>query len=1109
MAKKVYIDVIVDDKGTTKKVAVDAQKLGANLDKTSKSARSADRSLKGAAQASSNGTKNFSKMAQGITGGLVPAYAAFAAQIFALSAAFNFLKNAADLENLRKSQESFAASSGLAIRSTTEALKEASQGMLGFQEAAQASAIGAAKGFSTTQLVQLTEGAGKAAAALGRNYQDSFDRLLRGVSKAEPELLDELGITLKLEEATQRYGDAIGKTRDELTTSERSQAVFLETMRQLNDTFGDQAVQANPFIQLSKTFEEIEQKITEKVLPVIIKLVDLINNNAQAALTAFAAVAALILLNIQGVGSAIGGVISGIAGKTGKAIGGLASIAGKGLGKLTSGMGEKLTEGFKNVLDEIEFAEALLEEKAAAVGKKAQSSAKSAVEGGAKSKTLQKLATTGTATPQALGKLEKDLERVQKEIEETGKTASKAFAGMSLDAVKKLRKEVKELGKTTLSTGDKAKKVFAKTMVGALKLARKTAEGTAKGFKLMARAAKNAGGKMDKAFGFLKKVGVITTVVLGVIKAFDELAKSPVKAIDAFKSFVSSTAKMLQRMLNVILIGLNKLLDNSVIRKLFGVKEGEKLISDFTFADDIDEKLNQLEGRVLEFAGTTREELQKIDDATARQEAAEEALENHRAKVEDLRSSYQTLREDIDSITKGVEAQEDPVRKVQQITKGLVTLPLQGALEKAAEHGDFKKAFDEIIASADFSVFPEELQEALRNHDVKKVQQLTVAAGAYQSALTEIKNVSASLAKDIRSGDPLAALVLIERLQDVAEGGDKAAEAFGPDGGLQDLLSQLAGEDVPKLIRELKALDMEMRRISQQKHLLKMDEIRDQRLPGIVRSRNQRGRAADRAALALREAEAKLRQFQATAPNISDKEKEAYNRQVTEQLRNIRQLSAAAEEAKFAASDMGQMVIKASDALASSMSQAFEGIIRGTMTVKEAFRSMALSIVDSMIKILAQQFAAQILGSMFANFSPQATKMNISNTQAVSASLGPKVTALGTPSGRTGVIAEPVPGYSTGGIARGRQAGYPAILHGTEAVVPLPNGKEIPVQMRNGGENNNVVVNVNMDGSGSREDSEGDDQRMRDMGRAISQAVQEELQKQKRPGGILSPYGAA
>ena len=38
-----------------------------------------------------------------------------------------------------------------------------------------------------------------------------------------------------------------------------------------------------------------------------------------------------------------------------------------------------------------------------------------------------------------------------------------------------------------------------------------------------------------------------------------------------------------------------------------------------------------------------------------------------------------------------------------------------------------------------------------------------------------------------------------------------------------------------------------------------------------------------------------------------------------------------------------------------------------------------------------------------------------------------------------GGITEDPRGYSRGGIARGREAGYPAILHGTEAVVPLPN----------------------------------------------------------------------
>ena len=99
--------------------------------------------------------------------------------------------------------------------------------------------------------------------------------------------------------------------------------------------------------------------------------------------------------------------------------------------------------------------------------------------------------------------------------------------------------------------------------------------------------------------------------------------------------------------------------------------------------------------------------------------------------------------------------------------------------------------------------------------------------------------------------------------------------------------------------------------------------------------------------------------------------------------------------------------------------------------------------------------------------------------------------------------------FGMGGIARGREAGYPAILHGTEAVVPLPNGKEIPVKMMGGGQSNNVVVNVNVDSNGNAQQNTQGDQGGMNLGNAIAAAVQKELQNQKRSGGILNPYGAA
>ena len=141
------------------------------------------------------------------------------------------------------------------------------------------------------------------------------------------------------------------------------------------------------------------------------------------------------------------------------------------------------------------------------------------------------------------------------------------------------------------------------------------------------------------------------------------------------------------------------------------------------------------------------------------------------------------------------------------------------------------------------------------------------------------------------------------------------------------------------------------------------------------------------------------------------------------------------------------------------------------------------------------------------------TKSEVANTAAVTANTAAVTAAAAANAvpGRTGIY--PPLGYASGGIARGPNAGYPAILHGTEAVVPLPNGKDIPVEMKGGGtsQQNNVTVNVTVDnqGQGTTESSQSDGERGSQLGAVISMAVQKELQNQKRPGGILSPYGVS
>ena len=76
------------------------------------------------------------------------------------------------------------------------------------------------------QLVSLTRVAKGAATALGRDMGDAMDRLIRGAAKLEPEILDELGIMVRLDDATKKYADSVNKSASELTQFEKIRSRF-------------------------------------------------------------------------------------------------------------------------------------------------------------------------------------------------------------------------------------------------------------------------------------------------------------------------------------------------------------------------------------------------------------------------------------------------------------------------------------------------------------------------------------------------------------------------------------------------------------------------------------------------------------------------------------------------------------------------------------------------------------------------------------------------------------------------------------------------------------------------------------------------------------------
>ena len=91
------------------------------------------------------------------------------------------------------------------------------------------------------------------------------------MTKAEPELLDELGIILRIDDATRKYAQANDLVATKLTIAQRRTAVFEEVSRQLANNFGafeDGADGAlNSFSRLQVAFSDIIKGLTAFIGP--------------------------------------------------------------------------------------------------------------------------------------------------------------------------------------------------------------------------------------------------------------------------------------------------------------------------------------------------------------------------------------------------------------------------------------------------------------------------------------------------------------------------------------------------------------------------------------------------------------------------------------------------------------------------------------------------------------------------------------------------------------------------------------------------------------------------------------------------------------------------
>ena len=210
----------------------------------------------------------------------------------------------------------------------------------------------------------------------------------------------------------------------------------------------------------------------------------------------------------------------------------------------------------------------------------------------------------------------------------------------------------------------------------------------------------------------------------------------------------------------------------------------------------------------------------------------------------------------------------------------------------------------------------------------------------------------------------------------------------------------------------------------------------------------------------------------------------------------------------------------AADAAATLATSGMSEMIAGTKSAQEVFAEFLNTIANALMQTAAKMIAQYIaigIARMFAGMGGGGGDFAPSGSLPSAGFVGPSTNfagisgplpdwsfnAKGNAFGANGIIP-----FAKGGIVNGPTlfpfANGTGLMGeaGPEAIMPLQRGANGKLGVLASGGGGNVSVVVNVDASGSN--VEGDAEDSKQLGRVIAAAIQQELVKQKRPGGLLA-----
>jgi tape measure domain-containing protein len=205
-----------------------------------------------------------------------------------------------------------------------------------------------------------------------------------------------------------------------------------------------------------------------------------------------------------------------------------------------------------------------------------------------------------------------------------------------------------------------------------------------------------------------------------------------------------------------------------------------------------------------------------------------------------------------------------------------------------------------------------------------------------------------------------------------------------------------------------------------------------------------------------------------------------------------------------------------------SFGEAFKGIVTGSMTAQQALAGMFQSIADSFADMAAQMIAEfmrmQALGLLKTIFGIVAPALGAGaggfsgSAAGFGGSFDAGIPAIGNTTdfsgafkfANGGIAAGGFTAFANGGMVTGPTMGLVGEGRYNEAIVPLPDGKSIPVQLAGGDGGNQIISNITVNVNNGQAQSNATGSNSSEMGRKIEGAVKQVIVGELRPGGLLA-----